>query len=123
MPNGGTHDTDGGGGDRRLTYPRMSREQEMHNARARLALAEREEYLKTRKWRESALFGAGPETMTSRSGNQIVDYAFGRVDNPIDRHISSNHGGGKSRMLAIEKPALEDKSPNRHRHASSHNST
>ena len=73
MPNGGTHDTDGGGGDRRLTYPRMSREQEMHNARARLALAEREEYLKTRKWRESALFGAGPETMTSDDYETIHD--------------------------------------------------
>ena len=39
----------------------------------RLALAEKEEYLKTRKWRESALFGAGPETMTSDDYETIHD--------------------------------------------------
>ena len=45
----------------------------LRESQARLALAEKEEYLKTRKWRESALFGAGPETMTSDDYETIHD--------------------------------------------------
>ena len=42
-------------------------------ARDRLALAEREEHLKTRKWREASIFGAGPESMSSDDYETLHD--------------------------------------------------
>ena len=51
----------------------MTKSQEDARRAAALALAEREEYLKTRKWREVSLFGAGPESMTSDDYDTIHD--------------------------------------------------
>ena len=38
-----------------------------------MAVKEKEEHLKTRKWREASLFGAGPETMTSQDYETVHD--------------------------------------------------
>ncbi len=51
---------------------RAAREKEQA-ARDRLALAEREEHLKTRKWREASIFGAGPESMSSDDYETLHD--------------------------------------------------
>jgi hypothetical protein len=42
-----------------------SQTKQRDEAVAALVNAEREEHLKTRKWREASMFGAGPETLTS----------------------------------------------------------